>query len=65
MLTFKPKSGKEDIDALPFFIPEVEKCNKFILSKILNNYYIYVKTIAGSDIYFPFLWYDFELATQG
>jgi hypothetical protein len=63
MLTFNPKSREVDIDAIFFFTKEVEKCNKFILNRVLNNYYIYVKTIEGKAFNFPFLWYDFELCS--
>jgi hypothetical protein len=60
-LTFHPKSSEDDIDALPSWKKEIAKCNKFVLSKILNNYYIYVKNNDGNEFQFPFLWYDFEL----
>jgi hypothetical protein len=61
ILTFKPKSSKVDIEAIFFFTEEVEKCNKFILNGVLNNYYVFMKTIEERVFHFPFLWYDFEL----
>ena len=60
---FKPKSLEKDVTFLTGVFPQIGLKNQdgiFIIEKIINSYYVLVRSIEGDIIDFPLLWTDFK-----